>query len=436
MYALVDCNNFYVSCERVFRPDLEKQPVVVLSNNDGCIISRSAEAKALGIRMGAAHFQVRQELERHHVRVFSSNYALYGDMSGRVMRYLASVAPAVEVYSIDECFLDLHGLKPYYKPGQSLPELAAHWRDTIRKRTHIPVTIGLGPTKTLAKLANRLSKQLGVPSGVLLLDTDAQQQWALKNTPVNEVWGIGRRYGQKLAELGITTAAELAAQSEAWARRYLGGVTGVRLVRELRGIPCLSISELGEENARKSITYSRSFGQPLTTLADLQVAVAHFVSRAAEKLRQQGQVANVLTVFISQDRYGVAPPPHTQSATHTLLMATADTTVLLLQALAALQPMMTAGGVYKKAGVVLSGLEPAGQQQQHLFAPPPQDTARRTRLMQELDRLNGRYGAGMIRFAAAVSAPQVATPPWAGRCRWRTPAYTTQWADLPWVHAH
>lgn len=432
MYALVDCNNFYVSCERVFRPDLAGQPVVVLSNNDGCIISRSQEAKALGLRMGAAYFQVRAELERHQVRVFSSNYALYGDMSGRVMRYLASVAPAVEVYSIDECFLDLWGLERHQP--RALTELAAEWRQEVCRRTHIPVCVGLGPTKTLAKLANRLVKQLALPAGVLSLDTEVRQQWALAQTPATEVWGIGRRYGPKLAEMGIATAAQLAAQSDAWARRYLGGVVGVRLVRELRGIACLDISQLEDAAPRRSITYSRSFGQSLRALADMQVAVAHFVTRAAEKLRRQEQVANLLTVFISQDRYGPAPPPHTESATCTLPVASADTTVLLLHALAALQPLVKPGRVYKKAGVVLNGLEPIGRQQLNLFT-TAQDSARRERLMRELDRLNELYGAGAIRFAAALPPPGVATPPWAGRCRYRTPAYTTRWEDLPWVHA-
>ncbi|RSK33058.1 Y-family DNA polymerase [Hymenobacter metallilatus] len=432
MFALVDCNNFYVSCERVFRPDLAGQPVVVLSNNDGCLISRSPEAKALGLRMGAAYFQVKPELQRHGVQVFSSNYALYGDISGRIMRYLASVVPVAEVYSIDECFLHLHGMSAYCG---SLTELATHWKEQIRKQMHIPVCIGLGPTRTLAKLANRLVKQLGQPSGVLLLETPAQQQWALAQTPVTEVWGVGRRYSEKLAALGIRTAAQLAEQSEAWARRHLGGVTGARLVRELQGHSCREGGAEGElEASRKTIMYSRSFAQPLTQLPDIQVAVAHFVSRAAEKLRGQHSLANTLTIFISKGRFSSGALPHTCTEVLTLPAPTHDTSELLRYAAAALRRLVQANVAYKKAGIVLSGLETAGQQQLPLFGATPQ-AALRTTLLAELDQLNQRYGRGTVRFAAALPAPGGVAQPWAGNSRWQTPAYTTRWDDLLWITA-
>ncbi|UOQ71559.1 Y-family DNA polymerase [Hymenobacter cellulosilyticus] len=240
MFALVDCNNFYVSCERVFQPRLEGQPVVVLSNNDGCLISRSAEAKALGLQMGDPYFKVKPLLEEHKVAVFSSNYALYGDMSRRVMWYLSQVAPAVEVYSIDEAFLDLHGMERFVV--SSLDTFARQVRTNVLARTGIPTCVGIAPTKTLAKLANRLAKKNPELGGVCYLDTAVRRQWALEQVAVEDVWGIGRQYAQKLAAAGITTAAQLAACSEAYARKHLGGVVGARLVRELQGFSCQGLA--------------------------------------------------------------------------------------------------------------------------------------------------------------------------------------------------
>ncbi|QJX48768.1 Y-family DNA polymerase [Hymenobacter taeanensis] len=432
MFALVDCNSFYVSCERVFQPGLANKPVVVLSNNDGCIISRSDEAKALGVRMGEPYFKVKPLIQRHGVRVFSSNYALYGDMSRRVMHYLASVAPEVEIYSIDECFLDLHGLEAYHG---SLPKLAATWREQVMRRTHIPVCIGIAPTKTLAKLANRLAKKTPALKGVLQLNSEQLRQWALEQTPVEDVWGIGGQYAQKLWAQGISTAAQLASQSEGWARKQLGGVVGARLVRELQGTPCYALapSEDGSLN-RKSIACTRTFGEPLSEYTRVASAVAYFTSKAAEKLRRQGSAANVLTVFISKSRYGTEPPPHTHSAVLTLPTATSDTGELLRHARAALRRIWEPGAVYRKAGVLLDGLETAGQQQLLLFEPNEQ-AERRTKLMAELDKLNQRFGAGAVRFAAALPLKGEYVMPWVGQSQWQTPAYTTCWEDLLCIQA-
>jgi DNA polymerase V len=432
MFALVDCNNFYVSCERAFQPKLEGQPVVVLSNNDGCIISRSAEAKALGLKMGEPYFQVKPVLQQHGVRVFSSNYALYGDMSARVMHYLSSVAPEVEIYSIDECFLNLTGMERYLG---SLTSQAATWRRELRRRTHIPVCIGIAPTKTLAKVANRLAKKSPLLEGVLHLDTEERRHWALEQTPVEDVWGIGGQYTQKLRAQGICTAAQLAAQSESWARKQLGGVVGARLVRELQGAPCheLAPSEDGTLS-RKSIACTRTFGGPLSAFADVLAAVAHFASKAAEKLRRQGSAANVLTVFISKNRFGTEPPPHTRSAVLTLPMASSDTIELLRHARAALKRIWEAGAVYRKAGVLLDGLETAGQQQLLLFEPNEQ-AERRAKLMAELDKVNQRFGAGKVRFATAQLPKGEYTAPWVGQHQWQTPAYTTCWEDLLCIRA-
>ncbi|SHL98916.1 Y-family DNA polymerase [Hymenobacter psychrotolerans] len=432
MFALVDCNNFYVSCERAFQPRLLDKPVVVLSNNDGCVISRSQQAKELGIGMGEPYFKLRELVRRHQVHVLSSNYALYGDMSGRVMHYLASVAPEVEIYSIDECFLDLHGLERYHGP---LAALATGWREKVRRRTHIPVCIGIAPTKTLAKLANRLAKKSPALQGVLHLDSDERRRWALEQVGVEDVWGIGSQYAQKLYAQGIYTAAQLASQSEAWARRHLGGVVGARLVRELQGTPCQQLAPSEDGSLRRqSIACTRTFAQPLSDFATVAAAIAHFASKAAVKLRRQGSAASVLTVFISKSRFGMEPPPHTRSAVLTLPTATSDTSELLRHVRAALKRLWEPGGVYRKAGVVLDGLETAGQQQLLLFEPNEQ-AERRAKLMAELDKLNERFGAGKVRFAAALPAQGEMLMPWVGQQQFQTPAYTTCWEDLLCIRA-
>jgi len=432
MYALVDCNNFYVSCERAFQPALRNQPVVVLSNNDGCVVSRSTEAKALGIRMGAPLFQIRPLVEQHRVKVFSSNYALYGDMSQRVMHYLASVAPELEVYSIDEAFLSLHGLDKYFlRRIVSLEAYARSFRKQVKKRTHIPTCVGIAPTKTLAKLANHLAKKDPTLRSVLTLDSPARCQWALGQVAVADVWGIGRRNAPKLQALGIYTAADLAAVSEAWARRHLGGVVGVRLLRELQGYPChqLNTSEDGPA-ARQSIAHTRSFGRPLTELADLRGALAAFTSRAAEKLRAQGSVAHVLTVFISQNRFGPTPPPHTHTAQLTLPAATSNTLTLVGHAQHLLHRLWQPGLRYTKAGVLLDGFERISQPQLGLFEPIPEVTRPQvTSLMQRLDQLNSRFGQGTVKLATALPAKGQPVP-WAGMRQYRTPARTTSWDEL------
>lgn len=251
MFGLVDCNNFYASCERVFRPELEGRPVVVLSNNDGCVIARSQEAKALGLKMGEPYFKVRELIERHGVVMCSSNYELYGgDMSRRVMWYLGQVAPAVEIYSIDEAFLDLHGMALHF----NLAGWAGNVRGAVRQRTGIPVCVGVAPTKTLAKLANRLAKQDALKSagdGVMVLDDEPRRREALGRVAVEDVWGVGHRSAAKLYSAGVRTAAELAGVGDAWARKNLGGVVGARLLHELRGFSCSRVAV--EDEARKSV---------------------------------------------------------------------------------------------------------------------------------------------------------------------------------------
>ncbi|MBT9395246.1 Y-family DNA polymerase [Hymenobacter sp. NST-14] len=440
MYGLVDGNNFYVSCERVFQPRLEGRPVVVLSNNDGNVVSRSAEAKQLGIAMGAPFFEVRELLRRHQGQALSSNYPLYGDMSRRVMARLAAHVPAVEVYSIDEAFLDLHGLTAFCG---TLDARARRIRQDVLRCTGIPTCVGMGPTKTLAKVANRLAKKHPELQGLLRLDTPGRCERALRALPVADVWGIGRQYAGKLHAQGLRTAWDLSQVSEAWARRQLGGVVGWRLVQELRGQPCqdLNPSEDGTL-ARQSLSCSRSFGQRLSELDDLWGAVSTYLSRAAEKLRAQNHQAHILTVYISQDRYDpLLAPPYTRSATLTLPAGpTSDTLQLLGYARRLLTTLHQPGHRYVKAGVVLDGLEPAGRGQQlDLFAPAPvaltpaPDPARARQLMGALDALNRQFGRGTVRSAASLprpAAPAQPAAPWLGRAAFRSPAYTTRLEDL------
>ena len=455
MFGLVDANNFYVSCERVFQPRYEKRPVVVLSNNDGNVVSRSAEVKALGIPMGAPYFEVKDLLKANNTAVFSSNYALYGSMSARVMYCLAQRVPAIEIYSIDEAFLDLHGLEQHLTPYLGrLEELAQTLRTAVKRRTGIPTCVGIAPTKTLAKLANRLAKKLPDLAGVLYLDSAERQAWALRQVPVGDVWGVGRQYAAKLTAAGIDSAADLTRVSEAWARKHLGGVVGARLVQELQGRPCAGLypSEDGSLS-RQSISCSRSFGQPLTSYADVLAAVATFLTRAAEKLRAHGDQAHVLTVYLSKNRFDPRVlPPYSRSATLTLPGGpTADTLVLLNYAGTLLRRLWEPGVAYHKAGVVLDGLEPPGTGQQlDLFAPAapplvlPEKPAllpQRPNLMARLDALNERFGRGTVRVATAVPAPShlvnngtVNRSPWEGKAQWRSPAFTTRLEDLLVVH--
>ena len=438
MVALVDCNNFYVSCERVFAPDLEGRPVVVLSNNDGCLIARSQEAKDLGLKMGEPFHLVRPLLEQHRVRVFSSNYGLYGDMSRRVVQVLSRFTPGVEVYSIDEAFLDVSGMAFV---ADDMLAYGIRIKETVARDTGIPTCVGIAPTKTLAKLANRRARLHGT-RGVLLLETPAQWEEALAQTPVEDVWGVGRRYARKLYDLNVCTGADLAALPEPWLRRHLGGVVGQRLWRELHGQPCLewNPAEWDEDDrlrpataSRHSATCTRSFGRPQHEAAVLAEAVATFAARAAEKLRRHGLAAHLVTVILGTDRYAGLAGPSTHTAVVSLAAAAHDVGALTRAALRGLHQLRRPGTAYLRAGVLLSGLEPAGQAQLGLFADPA-DQQRRQHLMTTLDALNARFGRQLVRLAAAGPAKnaqgQPQAPVWAGRAAHRSPLYTTGWDEL------
>jgi DNA polymerase V len=418
IFALVDCDHFYVSCERVFQPRLEARPVVVLSNNDGCLIARSPEAKALGLAMGAPYHLNRDTLTRHDVDVLSSNYALYGDMSRCVMETLAAQAPEVEVYSIDEAFLNLAGLA-----WRDLTDYARHVQATVRRHTGIPVSIGIGPTKTLAKIGNRLAKTQPAAGGVYALTT-ADMDHALATVEVGEIWGVGPRWAAWLEGQGITTALDLKRADPKAIRRKMT-VVGERLVYELNGRSCLPLELVAPP--RHSLMVSRSFGRPLTRRAPMKEALLHFVSRAAEKLRRQGLMTSHLMVFVMTNQFSTARPWYSQSATMRLPYPTDFTPDLIHAAVPLLERIYRPGFHYQKGGVMLMDLSPAAYHRRDLF--DTRDQARQARLMRALDQLNANHGARTVHVGHVGGR----RPAWAMRQAFRSPRYTTRWTELPVV---
>jgi DNA polymerase V len=416
LFALVDSNNFYVSCERVFDHKLEGRPVVVLSNNDGCVVARSNEAKALGVAMGVPAFQIRHLIRAHDVQVYSSNYTLYGDMSRRVMHTLAQFSPNVEVYSIDEAFLSLSEFI-----HRNLTEYGRNIRATVKRWTGIPVSVGIAESKTLAKVAGRVAKRSLDAAGVFDLTACQDRDALLARTPVEDVWGIGPNWARLLKQHGITTALSLRETDVHWVRGMMG-VVGERLVRELRGVSCLPLEDCPPP--KQGITVSRSFGRPITSLAEMRQAVATYTARAAEKLREEGLAVTVLTVFLTTNPFKKDDPQYNNAVTIKLPIATDSTSELLRYALPGMERIFREGYRYKKAGVMLTALVPASQVQGDLF--DYQDRERFSRLMRVLDRVNADMGAGTLRYAA-----EGITKRWKARFERRSPAYTTNWRDLP-----
>jgi DNA polymerase V len=388
--ALVDCNNFYVSCERVFDPKLVARPVVVLSNNDGCVIARSDEAKALGIRMGTPVFRIEPLVDEHRVRVLSSNYALYGDMSQRVMGSLQEFTPEVEVYSIDEAFMRLEA-----ETEDGLTRRAFEAREPVLRWTGVPVSVGLAPTKTLAKVANRLAKKSPESHGVLPLIELAEQTRALDETPVGEVWGVGPAYSKMLKRAGIDTARKLRDADRRWVRRRMT-VVGARVVEELRGVTCLPLEECPPP--KKSVTCSRSFGRAVTSIDELREAVALYLTRAAERLRRHALAAGVVTVFVSTNRFS-PERQYSNTITYELAYATDATGELIGWAMKGLDQIYRAGYSYKKAGVILGRLKPAAQSPLRLYGDGEYERARR--VMRAVDEINRRHGRETIKLGAA-----------------------------------
>jgi DNA polymerase V len=411
--ALVDCNNFYVSCERVFRPDLDGKPVVVLSNNDGCVVARSNEVKALGVKMGEPWFKLKNLARQHGIFAFSSNYALYADMSNRVMTLLEQFSPVQEIYSIDECFLDLTGLS-------DLPSLAYAIREKILQCTGITVCVGIGPSKTLAKLSNHVAKKHPKSKGVFDYNRlDARQQAnVLANLTVNDVWGIGRRLSSSLKEHGLETVLQLRDADVASMRaRY--GVVMEKTIRELQGDSCIEIEEVAP--ARQQIISGRSFGQPVTEIADLQDALAHFITTAALKLRQEQSIAGLLQVFIMTDRFRNDRQQYNPSVSLPLPMATDDTLMLNRWAGKGLEAIFKAGYQYKKAGVILGDISHQSVFQTDLF----ESIQKTPELMGTIDNLNKRFGKGTIRLSQDGSRRA-----WTMRQDKKSPDYTTNWDDV------
>ena len=422
MFALVDCNNFYASCERVFRPDLEGEPIVVLSNNDGCVIARSNEVKALGVPMGAPYFKVRDVLETSGVKIFSSNYALYGDMSGRVMNILFSFSPEVEIYSIDEAFIDLSGFSPDLIISQ-MNTLRAN----IKKWTSIPVSIGIGPTKTLAKIAaERAKKDLSLV-GVCMLDEASKINSALSLTPVGDVWGIGRAWNKRLNANGISTALDFANQRTELVRKKMG-VTGARTWLELNGTKAYGVET--QPDIRKSCVSSRSFSKTVSSIDELKEAIATFAARASERLRAEKMVAGTVTVFLLANRFDENAIAQNSSATIALDSPSANTAEVTKCALAALTRAYKKGVAYKKAGVSLFDLSSMGSLQPNLFSISPDRENRAHNLQIAIDKINSSPRA--VRDMVHVGARRQKSN-WHMRQDMRSPRYTTSWRELACV---
>ncbi|WP_395488969.1 translesion error-prone DNA polymerase V subunit UmuC [Cedecea davisae] len=419
MFALVDVNNFYASCETVFRPDLQGKPVVVVSNNDGCIISRSAEAKALGIKMAAPYFKIKDDLRRQQVTVFSSNYALYADLSHRVMSILMELAPAVEVYSIDEAFIDLSGVSGCI----SLEVFGRQIRTQILKNTGLTVGVGIAPTKTLAKAANYAAKKWPQTGGVVDLSAVERQRKLLARIPVDEVWGVGRRISKKLELMGIENALQLA-ESSTWVIRKHFNVVLERTVRELRGEPCLALDEFAP--TKQQIIYSRSFSHRITEYDDMHQAVCAYAERAAEKLRAERQFCCMISLFMRTSPHAGNETFYAPQATGRLTTPTCDTRDIIRIATQALNHIWKDGFRYMKAGVMLSDFYSQGVAQLGLFD-EYQPQANSSALMQVIDSIN-HSGRGSIGFAGKGIQKS-----WEMKRRMLSPGYTTRYTDLPLV---
>nr|WP_306763646.1 translesion error-prone DNA polymerase V subunit UmuC [Oceanimonas pelagia] len=417
MFALVDCNNFYVSCERLFRPDLAGRPIVVLSNNDGCVVSRSAEAKALGVPMGAPWFRVKAQFERAGGVAFSSNYALYADISARVMSVLEQLAPRVEVYSIDEAFADLSGI-------QAPAALGAHVRATVQRWTGITVGVGVAPSKTLAKLANYAAKRWPATGGVVDLTCPQRRQRLLQRVPVDEVWGIGLRLARRLRGLGIHTAGQLAQANAKVMRRHFS-VVMERTICELNGESCLALHQLPEP--KRQIISSRSFGGRVSEWQPLREAVSQYAGRAAEKLREQKQYCRLVRVAVRTSPFAMNEPFYGNSAMAELPLPTDDSRELVQAACHCLLHIWRPGLVYQKAAVMLTDFWPPGSFQPGLFE-VHESKPRSRALMQVMDRIN-RSGKGRV-FLAAEGTRQG----WQMKRAFLSPAYTTRIGDLPRVY--
>jgi DNA polymerase V len=411
MYALIDCNNFYASCERVFQPRLNGKPIVVLSNNDGMVIAKSNEAKALGLDLGMPYFEIRDMLEKHHVHVFSSNYTLYGDFSRRVVETLRELTSDIEVYSIDECFADLKGFRhlDLLTYGQTM-------RDTVKQWTGIPVSVGIAPSKTLCKVANKLAKK---GPGAVLLDTPEKIENALRDYPIEDIWGVGWQRAKLLRLNGVGTALQLRNMPEHWIRKKMS-ITGLRMVHELRGIPCMPLEE--HPPAKKQIICSRSFGRFITELKDIEEAMVSYATRAAERMRQQKLVTRDILVWFETSRHN--GPFYCGSRVQALPRMTNYTPDILKATLSATRKIFRKGFRYRKGGVMVLELVPAETRQFDMLL--PRNEEKQESVMAALDKVNRKYGDNTLFYAATGIRRE-----WKMLRQMKSPHYTTQWDELP-----
>ena len=418
MFALADCNNFFASCERVFRPDLQGKPVIVLSNNDGCAIARSNEAKALGVKMGAPFFKIRDIVRRHNVAVFSGNMALYGDMSQRVRWVLEEFAPGIEVYSIDEAFLDLRGMKNIDFDAYAKRISAQCW-----KMTSIPVSVGIAPTKTLAKIASKLCKQYPKLRGGCYMHRPQDIEKVLRKFPIEDVWGIGRRTAPKLKARGVNTAYEFTQMPEGVVRMMLG-IGGVRTWKELRGTPCLEFEDGFE--AKQSICVSRSFSSEIYEVKELQEQIANFASAMASKLRQQQSVTSEMVVFAYTNRFREDVPQIHANTLVPFITPTAEERIIIAQAVSAAKTLFKQGFGYKKAGVIATKIVSEKHVMHSLFE-DREAVEREHKITSALDAINAAFGKGTIKLAVQGSGEIKSSS------ENQSPHYTTRWSDIPLV---
>lgn len=415
IYALVDCNNFYVSCERVFNPKLEGRPVIILSSNDGCAIARSNEAKEFGVKMAQPLYQFTDIVKKHDIQVLSGNFHLYTDMSNRVMQVLADMAPEIQQYSIDECFLDITGLT------DDLDEYGQAVRARVKQWTGIPVGIGIAETKTLAKVAIRIAKVSKKTSGVLNLTGSQWRAKALERTEVGDVWGIGKQFTKKLNRNGVKTALDLTNQPDGWIRKEMG-VGGLKTVRELRGEDCIGFESIPQP--KQTTLVSRSFGQTVTGLDELINAVTVFATTAAADIRKANLVSSAISVFIETNRFS-NDPQYAPSQSVELTPSTNNTKHIVRAAIQGVKAAYREGFKFKKAGVMLLDLVDADHAPKSLFdSHDPKDD----RLIEAFDQINRQQGPGAINFGTAGQAS-----PWHSASAYRSPRYTTEWPDIPMV---
>lgn len=422
MIALVDCNNFYASCERVFRPDLAGKPIVVLSNNDGCVIARSAEAKALGIKMAVPTYQIEKQVKEHDIAVFSSNYALYGDMSRRVMNTLAMFTPDIEVYSIDEAFLNLSGLE-----HKDLAEYAGEIVKTVHQCTGIPISIGIGRTKTLAKVANRISKKNPAYKNAYVIGNDGEEvEAALKSFAVSDVWGIGWSFKKLMKANNVETAWDFTQKPREWVRKTMK-VGGLRTWEELKGLPCIGLEE--ELTEKRNICTSRSFGEKLNDRRLIEEAITYYATMCAAKLREQNSCAGALYVFALTNPHRKDQPQYKARMWCRLPVHTSSTIEIVKHSLDCFKAVYKEKDedgrpiYYKNAGVIVSDIMPAGQVQNNIFQAPVAE--KHTRLMAALDKINRNMGREKVTVGIQGNNKQ-----WRLKCEKLSPQYTTRFDKI------